>query len=192
MNYPRLDLGAVGLDHVEKYFSGDWSTYPLRNALSTLPLNQGRVWTWARSGMRITAQDLRDGLPEGMDPWDQAECLVRYLKSYLAAGDRLVLLEDHDAGPADPWLEKEKDRVPPERLACADHLYWYATSAPMADKFLFSWGGLFSVMALGTNPLEVKPGGTIDERVIRLFGAAVEHFVVDAFDFEGSLVWSRT
>ena len=185
----RVGLGAAGLVHAMNRLERD---KPLRRALSQLDLDQGDVWTWAASGTTFTLEDLRDGgLPDGITQESHRDAVAGFVAAYLQQPRRLAIVEDHDASPNDPWLADEP--VLPPRLGFGNHLYWYAANPDRAliDQVI-RWGfGLFKCMALIRLADQWPPAGPVVESDIENLAASTDHFVVDAFDFEGFMVWSR-
>jgi hypothetical protein len=71
-------------------------------------------------------------------------------------------------------------------------VYWYATDpdGTLLRKVL-NWGfGLFNCMALTRLGTSWPPARLTSARV-RTLAEVADHVVVDAFDFEGTAVWSR-
>jgi len=64
-DWGRLVLGLEARVHLKGRLGigEEASGLPLSNALRSLPLDEGEVWTWTPPGTSITARDLRNGLP---------------------------------------------------------------------------------------------------------------------------------
>jgi hypothetical protein len=186
-----LELGSVPEAFVRGRIGPGWdATYPLRGALGRLHFEEGSWWTWAPLGAEIHASAFEEGLPVGMGQDQAQDQAAAFISDYLAQGDRMALLEDFEASPTDTWLSKKQP--PDERLACGNRLYWYATAPGMVAPMM-QWGrGLFCCVVLAPSGLPVSPGGAISGDQIRTLGAAAQHFLIDAFDFEGYVVWSRS
>jgi hypothetical protein len=154
-------------------------------------LDDGEVWTWASPGTSVTVGDLEGGLPGGMSQADHRQQLIGFIADYLQASGRLALIEDHDASPSDPWLASEP--VLPPRLACGKRVYWYIRIPErLAVDESLRWGlGLFNCIALSSYPLVIQESGQLTVPAIDLIAYATEHVVLDAFDFEGFIIWSR-
>ena len=117
--------------------------------------------------------------------------VTQFVKSYLASPGRLMILEDHDASPTAPFLREES--VTDSWAACGEFLYWFSTN-PQTVESVLHWGiGLFSCMALSRLPSHWNP--EVQKQVsgtdLSEIAAVAEHIVVDAFDFEGFIAWSR-
>jgi hypothetical protein len=195
-----VPLGAVGLEHVrtrlrrfesadpERYPGG----YPLRGALSRVLRGEGVVWTWAPPGWRPTLEDLRDAsLPARVSQPHHRDLLFAFVQTFLRTPGHLMVIEDHDAGPHDRWL-LQQPRLP-HWLAFGKHVYWYATpdDRRLVRKVL-NWGmGLFKCAVLADIPQVWTPNDRLTRRQVEHVAQSAEHVVVDAFDFEGTVVWSR-
>ena len=198
MKLSRVSLGSAGLTHVKDRLGGNEyaSNKPLRHALLKLSIDQGEVWTWAAPTATFTLLDLHaGGLPDGITQEDHRDVMTDFSVDYLAGTGRLAIIEDHDSTPFDPWLTKEA-RLPAglPRLAVDDHLYWYTTEPRrglVSDLTL--WGfGLFKCMALTHTSGPWPPASPLTPADFDVLANRTDHIVVDAFDFEGFVVWSRT
>ena len=116
---------------------------------------------------------------------------MEFIVKYLGPGGRLALIEDAGS-PSDAWLTREPD-LPP-RLACDDRLYWpIELPDPTAVSDSLRWGlGLFSCIVLTPQQLPKleRPGQLTPAQIVSLANLA-QHVVVDAFDFEGFIIWDR-
>jgi hypothetical protein len=83
--------------------------------------------------------------------------------------------------PISPWV------------AHNNRLYWYSTSPERSavEQFLGDGVGLYTVIALAQHPGRWPPHNPLTRDDIREMALAVDHFAVDAYDFEGWVVWSR-
>ena len=188
----RVGLGVAPTDLARTRIGPGWDpSYPLRDALDHLHLEDGTWWTWAPPGSEILAPDLEEGrLPPGVGQHEVQEQALEFVSEYLAEAGRLALLEDWAASPSDPWITK--DQPPAERFACGTRLYWYATEPAMVRPMLL-WGGrLFCCVVLAPVAFPVTSGAVIDTEQVRALGSTADHFLLDAFDFEGYVVWSRS
>jgi hypothetical protein len=190
----RISLGAVGLEHIKnrlrvnKYAAGK----PMRRALAQIPLEQGEAWTWAPRGWAPTLEDLRDeSLPFGITQTHHRDLLVHFVLRYLAANGHLAIIEDDVATPNDPFLTEVP--ILPQCIGFGDHVYWYATEPDIAVvRKVLVWGlGFFQCMALTHRRGDWPPRRIVNSRQIESLSHAADHFVVDAFDFWGTVVWSR-
>jgi hypothetical protein len=187
----RTSLGTAGLDHVKSRL---WSNLPLGRALGERPLEQGEAWTWAAPGANLTLADLRDGDLTPSERDSHQSLLMDFVVEYLATNGTVVIIEDHEATPDDPWLATEPD-LPPSlpRLGFGEHLYWFAVEPKrelVAD--LMRWGfGLFKCMALAQSTDRWPPATELTATDIAGLGRQADHVVVDAFDFDGFVIWSR-
>jgi hypothetical protein len=190
----RISLGANGLAHIKGRLGIDEYTRnkPLRNALAGLRFEDGEAWTWALPGVTFDLDDLRDaGLPEGITQEMHWDAMTEFALAYLANGVRLAIIEDHDSSPTDPWLAKEP--VLPPRLGMGNHLYWYSTSADPTQiaETTTSGFGLFKCMVLTEQKSPWPPVSPLTPVDLKGLANRADHIVVDAFDFEGFVVWSR-
>ena len=209
----RVNLGAVGLAHIENHLIG-YSKYtaskPMRRALARLPLEQGHAWTWAPPGWSPTLEDLHAGsLPGGISQTHHRDLLVDFATKYLTAKERLVLIEDQVATPQDPFLmehvalegsAKTFDRLTASArplltqwLGCGKHVYWYATEpkGSVVRKVIAQGLGFSQCMVLTKRGGLWPPARKLSSAHIASLARAADHFVVDAFDFWGTVVWSR-
>jgi len=192
-DWGRLVLGPEARVHLKGRLGigEEASGLPLSNALRSLPLDEGEVWTWTPPGTSITARDLRNGLPKSMSQQGEQARLAEFIVEYLRPGGRLALIED-GGSPSAPWLMNEP--VLPPRLACDDRLYWPVEVADMtAVAESLRWGlGLFNCIVLTPRPLSRSDqSGQLTVAEITSLAAVAQHVVVDAFDFEGFVVWDR-
>jgi hypothetical protein len=193
----RIALGPVGLEHVrtrlrpferidlEHYPGG----YPLRATLSRIVRADGDVWTWAPPGWQPTLQDVRDeSLPARISQRHHRDLLFAFILGYLKTPNHVMLIEDHDARSTDRPL-----RELPQWVAYGKHVYWYATDEDRTVLWkVLNWGiGLYTCMVLAGGEGLWTPGRRLTERRIERLAKSADHVVVDAFDFEGSVVWSR-
>lgn len=189
----RVNLGAAGLDHVKDRIA--WGM-PLSRVLGDLLLEQGEAWTWAPPSADLHITDLADSdLPDGVTQESQWDLMKDFVVEYLAGRERLAIIEDRESSPNSQWLKTQAE-LPPNlpRLGFGDHLYWYATEPDrvlVAD--MMRWGfGLFKCMVL------TRPGGewphdhAVTAADLEGLAPGVDHLVVDAFDFDGFVIWSRT
>jgi hypothetical protein len=118
--------------------------------------------------------------------------LVEFIVEYLRTGGRLALIEDALTSPLDAWLAKEP--VLPPHLACGARLYWpveLASESAVAESV--RWGtGPFTCIAMTPQPLSRSVAlGQLTVAEIVSSAHSSQHVVVDAFDFEGFVIWSR-
>jgi hypothetical protein len=188
----RVELGAVGLEFVADRLTV-WSEKPallLHAELTKRDLAVGHVWTWAPYGRVIDAHDLMSGLPEGVTQADHYRVLIGFVSDYLRSSGGVALIEDPEMSPDHSW--PPGDPVPDTRTRCGDALCWYATKPAEVDGIMLRGRSLFFCMVLlpptsgWTNPAPAR----ITSDAIKRFAHAAEHIVVDAFDFEGFIVWS--
>ena len=185
----RVELGADGARFVRGRIGG-WTGegYALREGFAGRQLASGRFWTWSSTGIEVRMSDLEDGLWVGISQREMHDQAVQFISEYLALGSRLALLEDYEASPHDSWLAQRQPPV--EQLVCQERLYWYATDPSMVRPMLL-WGkGLFCCVALAPTTARLRPGSEVPVELIRGLAAMADYFIVDAFDFEGYMVWS--
>jgi len=192
----RVSLGTVGFQHIRDRLQVDPSRYfgdrPLRQALARLPLDDGVAWTWAPRGSVPTLAELRRGvLPGKTNQTRHRNLLVHFVLKHLTSNGRLALIEDESLKPRDSWLTKEPPL--PQWLGFRKHVYWYATEPDIAlIRKVLVWGlGFYQCMVLTPSPDEWPPKRLSSVQIERLAQTA-EHVVVDAFDFWGYVVWSRS
>jgi hypothetical protein len=192
-DWQRQALGEDARRHLKERVGVAKQTpgLPLSTALRRLPLDEGEVWTWAPPGTSVSGRELQGGLPKTMSQRGEQARLVEFIVKYLRPGGRLALIED-GSSPSAEWLTREPD-LPP-RVACEDRLYWPIESPdPAAVAKSLRWGlGLFNCIILTPVPLprEQQPGHLSLAQVQSLADLA-RHVIVDAFDFEGFVVWDR-
>ncbi len=177
----RLGIGEVALR----------PGLPMRRALADLPFDRGTFWTWAPGGTSIATDDFLSGLPAGITQEGQRALLSRFLREFLAESGRLVIVEDHDASPADPWLKNAGvDRLWTTNGA---FVYWCTTSPADVDALLRSGLGLFNciVATQSTDTFLLRESERVSDADLVEVAHTSQHVVVDAFDFEGFIVWSR-
>jgi hypothetical protein len=118
------------------------------------------------------------------------EAVTELVVSYLRYPGRIAIIEDYTASPSAEWLTRDPPNAP--WLAYGDHLYWYATSPqqPALDDFLGAGVGLHMCIALTTAPAGWPPRALVEREVANL-GRLADHFIMDAYDFEGWVIWSR-
>jgi hypothetical protein len=192
----RVPLGSVGREHVighlQPFESSESEGYPLRRALAGLVRNGGVVWTWAPAGWRPTLEQVRDAsLPERITQRHHRDLLFAFIRSYLKTTTHLMVIEDHDSSPRDRFL-LEEPRLP-QWVSHRNHVYWYATPNDLRTLWkVLNWGmGLYTSMALADGPALWTPTQRFTQRSIDRIADTAEHVVIDAFDFEGTVVWSR-
>lgn len=194
--WSRLLLGASALDYLKGRL-GNGSVpmrpgLPLRRALlEQLSIENGIVWTWAPHARVNDSIDPDGRLPTGTSQEGELQMIALFLKQYLEVGGRLAIMEDHDASATDPWPENDMSKE--FRITNGTFLYWYAADAGIVDPMLESGLGLFTCIAL-TRPTpnfaNGRPTQISDSDFVEM-ARATEHLVVDAFDFEGFIIWSR-
>lgn len=165
--------------------------HSLRRALARLPWEEGHAWMWTTLTHPPDSETLREaGLPERITQESQRRSLTRFVVGYLRGPGRIALIEDFEASPADPPWPEETLKL--SRFAVGRHVYWYASQPDQKRVFdTMRWGfSLFKCMALAA-PGPAWPGGaTVSEAEIARIGEICDHVVVDAYDFEGFVVWS--
>jgi hypothetical protein len=193
----RVRLGAIGFRHISDRLHVDPSEYtakkPLRRALAQLPLDQGVAWTWAPRESVPTLAELRGGiLPGRTKQTRHRNLLVHFVLKYLTSNGDLALIEDESMKPGDPWLTKEPPL--PQWLGVGKHLYWYVTEPDIAViRKVLVWGlGFFQCMALIPSIGEWPPDKRLSSVQIERLAQTADHIVVDAFDFWGYVIWSRS
>jgi hypothetical protein len=191
----RVNLGGVGLAHIKNHLRG-YSKYtagkPMRRALAKLPLERGYAWTWAPEGWAPTLEDLHAGsLPGGISQTHHRNLLVDFAVKYLTANERLVLIEDEVATPQDP--SRTERPVLPQRLGFGKHVYWYATESNgrVVREVMACGLGFSQCMVLAKRGGHWPPTSGVNSTQIANLANVADHFVVDAFDFWGTVVWSR-
>jgi len=163
---------------------------PLRRALRQLPLEAGKVWIWAPMSAHLERVDFDGGLPAGITPNDHRDLLTHFLQDYLSRPGRFAILEDHDAAATDTFLAS---KPPGSFLSYEDYVYWQAARSDSVNSMLQFGLGLFNCIAM-TRPStrwEGLPPVDLTAEDIDEIANATEHVALDAFDFEGFLVWSR-
>jgi hypothetical protein len=161
----------------------------LRAALSRLPLDAGEIWTWAFKSTQVKQGDLEGGLPQGITQEDHRRLLTQFLKGYLAMPGGFAILEDHDMTPSDELVGTH----PPGSFLVSDELlYWHAANSEAVDSMLQFGLGLFNCIALSKlSPRWAGPPVGLKAQDFNVIAGLSDHIVVDAFDFEGFVVWSR-
>jgi hypothetical protein len=193
--WSRLRVGSSALEFVKGRLGIGTQLrpgLPLRRALSELLLDQGELWTWGPKEAHIQLGDLESGLPDGISQKGQRQMLAHFSEQYLENHGRILILEDHDASPADAFLNSKSARCP--WIGLAEYLYWYATEPKQVQPVLECGLGLNNCLALskgGSSWSTVKPSLLTRDEINEL-ARRTDHFVVDAFDSEGFLVWSRS
>ena len=171
----------------------DWNK-PLRQALKVRLQDQGDAWTWPPRGTNLTLVDLHDSdLPDGATQQIHWDLMMDFVVQYLAQDRRIAIIEDDSSAPGDPWLTKQPllpSSLP--RLGVDHNLYWYVTEPdPGAVENLMRWGfGLFKTMALTRHNSQWPPGHAGTAADLERLANAADHVVVDAFDFDGFVVWT--
>jgi hypothetical protein len=101
-----------------------------------------------------------------------------------------MILEDHDASATDLSLKGLENRQ--TWMPRGEFVYWYANEPDNVRPVLLAGMGLFTCMALLPKPSQWKSEmpHEITERDISAIAVATEHIVVDAFDFEGFIIWT--
>jgi hypothetical protein len=115
--------------------------------------------------------------------------LARFMMQFLEVGGRLAILEDHDASATDPWPDGARGNW----LSNDKFVYWYATNPNSVDLMLDSGLGLFNCIAL-TRPVSgfgSHAQQQVSDTELTEMARAADHVVVDAFDFEGFVIWNR-
>lgn len=188
----RASLGTVGLEHVKTRL--EWNR-PLRQALRGRLQVPGETWTWALLGSNFTLRDLQDGDPsDGVTEPAHTSLMTDFILEYLVQPGGLAIIEDDASGPNAPWLTNEPllpTTLP--RLGVDDNLYWYATEPDReAVQDLMRWGfSLFKTMVLARPTRRWPPAHAVAEDIEGLAKTA-DHIVVDAFDFDGFVVWTAS
>lgn len=191
-----VELDSTAIDYLrERLYSGQDAAsrrLPLRTALAGLPLNSGTIWTWGPRGVVIHGADLAGGLPDAITQEGHRQALSRLLTDYLAADGKAVLLEDHDASPTDQFMRRRERQTGWKTYN--EFVYWYSTTSDQVADMLQAGLGLYNCLAL-TRPTETlldNKRRNIQLADIEDMSRATEQIVVDAFDFEGFIVWSRS
>lgn len=185
-----LDLGDTGLRWVKRRLAAR-PDLPLRNALGGIALEDGSCWTWAIPGSTVTWRDLEAGLPAGVTQEAHREAVTHFIVQFLSVARHVAVIEDHDASTTDPWLTTNPPKSP--WLPFDQHIYWYADSPDRSavNDFLLAGVGLFTTIAL-TSLATWPPTRGLAGTVFTELANDARHVLVDAFDFEGWAVWSRT
>jgi hypothetical protein len=194
MSAPKLSrtaLATAGIEHIKTRL--DWNK-PLREALKVRIQDDGEAWTWAPPGANLNLMDLHDSdLPDGVTQQMHWDLMTDFVVEYLSQDGRLAIIEDDSSTPTDPWLTKERlvpINVP--KLGVADDLYWYVTQPDRgAVQDLMRWGfSLFKTMALTRPTSQWPPAHAVTLADVQCLANTADHIVVDAFDFDGFVVWS--
>jgi hypothetical protein len=136
---------------------------------------------------------LREGPGENDEPLQGSDDLMKvFVIDHLSRGNRMAIIEDFEASPSDPRL-KSHQHLPP-KVETREHVYWYATTPDIDHVTEFmTWGfSLFKCLALTTLTIPWPPqADPVDDQVLMDLAARAEHIVVDAYDFDGFVIWSR-
>lgn len=199
MQQPRLarvSLETVGFQHITDRLQLDPSDYtaskPLRRAFAQLPLDSGVAWTWAPRGSAVTLRDLGRGvLPGGTTQTHLRNLLVNFVVTYLTSKGHLALIED-EVKAARSLASKDPPMA--DWLGFGKHVYWYTTQPDIAvvRRVLANGLGFFQCMALAPSPDEWPPRKRLSTAQIERLAQSTDHVVVDAFDFWGYVIWSRS
>ncbi len=187
----RTSLGTAGVEHIKTRLN--WNK-PLRQALKVRLQDHGEAWTWAPPGTNLNLVDLHDSdLPDGVTQQNHWDLMTEFVMEYLLQDGRLALIEDDSSTPGAPWLTK--DQLLPQslpRIGVDGNLYWYVTEPdPGAVENLMRWGfGLFKTMALSRHNSQWPPAHAGTAADLERLANAADHIEVDAFDFDGFVVWS--
>jgi hypothetical protein len=164
---------------------------PLADSLRALPLPEGRFWTWAPQATEVTLGDVKTGLPSGVTQESAQDAFLKFAVDYLTPPHRLVVFEDFVSRVGDPALASE---APKSHAALGEYIYWYATESDREQlEALMSWSAPRSCIVLTRPSTDWAARAPSHVTIANLHDVAVnsDHFAVDAFDFDGLVVWSR-
>lgn len=121
---------------------------------------------------------------------------ARYLttKSVIKSQALKVRLQD----PGDAWRDQPQlgrfAQQRPSRWGHPADSLWYVTEPdPAAVDDLMRWGfGLFKTMALSRHNCQWPPAHAGTAADLERLANAADHIVVDAFDFDGFVVWTSS
>jgi len=118
------------------------------------------------------------------------------IANYLMGGaDRYAIFEDPIASPRDPWLQ-EDDGIG-QIFTCGQHVYHFLHARDLNESALrlFYEVGRCHWVSVGIltrfAPNRLRHRMTVDIGVLKQLAAASEHVLVDAYDLESDIVWSR-
>src|SRR6266511_798680 len=151
---------------------------PLADSLRALPLPEGRFWTWAPQATGVTLESAQDAF-------------LKFAVDYLTPPNRLVVFEDFVSRVGDPALASE---APKSHAALGEYVYWYATESDREQlEAIMSWSAPSSCIVLTRPSTDWAARAPTHVTIANLHDVAVnsDHFAVDAFDFDGLVVWSR-
>jgi hypothetical protein len=214
----EFDLGIKGVEFLKERIKSGGHTLA-RRAMAAIDFDAGRVTTFLPSHVslgRARNFEVGGGLfpdpPEsewryttdtGGKKWvikpkpDTDRQLVAPIRDFLRTnGDGMVVLENFNARPDDPWLQKVSSRLivfgsdvyhvllPIDTVE--DRIMSFLREAHSAWIFI----GVMTLLPGKTDSLLDKKHFTSDE--LSIMGEKAQKIFVSAYDGEGYVIWSRT
>ena len=193
MSYELVKLDQRARQYMIQKTSGGLS---LSQAfLGCLDSDSGLVYSiWPENATRDKIYSFKDGVGGGfLHHGDIESQFIGYIRSFLSIGtDKVVIFENSLASSGDPWLPKARSHL----LFHNGEVYHFLMSRHNeADTVLMhvreamkSWRNwvLFSSLPVGT---DLVNRGELDGGVINTLAARTERCAIDAYDFDGYLIW---
>lgn len=192
----NLDQQAA-LDHVRDRLSlGNL----LASRVSALPLESGSVSTLLPERVNPSkvsnSRTLREGgIAEPSESREIERAVAEFISGYLSRSERQLAIFEHSlANASDPWVAKCEI---PLFVQGAKIFFYLTQSDAQPDRILLTMRAArtaLAMMAVLTNlgTLEtITDRQSVPSELIEVLAENTQHVIVDAYDGEGFLVWSR-
>ena len=213
--FRKHELGEGGIDYVQTRLSwGKDNEKALATYLLDLPLNEGKVWTYLPANVEESAigrldqggvLSAQEGFywgdhyvtPIGGGPDDLAlkVWLYDFISRHLhQPGNPLYVLEDENALQSDPWLEAYDGPV----FFHESDVYHFVVPSNNSIETIASAEKSAASLWLFIRILTKLPMASVlnsrvqvGSEVLRVMAENTEHIIVEAYDNEANVIWSR-
>ncbi len=177
-----------GISRVREVLAADGA---LSRALQTVRLEDGRAWTWLPMDART--EELEHFDAGGVSDRERTLAGVSWLITEVLRRDpqKCCLLEDSVSLPEDEYLRDSS--LPIKSLH--GHIYYMLTCRDSQERVFQSLRQAYSYRLAGclcAIPAELGSPESVDLNIIlNLAAARAEHILVDAYDGEAIVIWTR-
>ncbi len=186
----RIPLGPEAIAHIRWSLSSSGRT--LSTLLQALPLESGRAFTFAPSGTdRAPLARFREGVLGSIEAYAG---IASFVMAYLErTSTRYFVLEDVLVESGDPWLQS----MPGNYVRYGLEVYHFVSGGDVSEDAVLqaidnAKGYVTNAILTGgmSGPV-LQRGDDVSEQQLMALCTSTDYIVVEAYDGEGFVIWSR-
>ena len=193
----RTQLGMTALDYLRLCLSAG-QTLIARQL--DLPLDRGSVWAFLPdelpTGVELNPEhSLSTSIPDYRGKTDADVRLSDFISEYLRGAGTYAVFQNVLVSPGDPWLSRQD-----HFFTYGPEIYHYLDSGDsdsglMLDVLRRGYAANSrlnsGVLVCAPEMPEIMPEQVITRDMIDMLAAGVDHIIVEAFDGDREIIWSK-